>query len=188
HFLDEQRRNRRRSLRFGVFAVIAVAVAGLPLCVVIAPLLLGGVLIVAHLVDLFAPLGASEWAALHDAIFVGPTVWKKLLGHETAVSWRALGLIYAAPGALLMLVAWPFVRRLSRRAGAGSLLRHLPSRLPDTARIAEQQMVNVVAEMAVAALIKPPAVRLIDSPTVNAVAVGLNVDDATLLVTEGFLA
>ena len=187
HFLDEQRRNRRRSLRFGVFAVIAVAVTGLPLCVVIAPLLLGGLLIVAHIVDVFAPLGGVEWAALHDAVFVGPTVWRKLLGHETAVSWRVLGAIYAAPGAIIMLAAWPFVRLLSRRAGAGSLLRQLPSRPPVATRLAEQQTVNVVGEIAVAAGIKTPVVRVIDSPAVNAVAVGLTVDDATLLVTEGFL-
>src|SRR5688572_29334372 len=53
HFLDDQRRNRRRSRRFGVFAITAVAIAGLPLCVVIAPLLLGGLLVIAHVVDLF---------------------------------------------------------------------------------------------------------------------------------------
>jgi Zn-dependent protease with chaperone function len=187
HFLDDQRRNRRRSFRFAVFAIIAVAFAGLPLCVLIAPLLLGGVLIVARIVDLFAPLGAADWAALHDAVFVGPTVWRKLGGHETAISWRALAVIYVAPGATLMLVAWPFVRLLSRRAGAGSLLHHLPSRPPDPTHMAEQQMVNVVAEMAVAAGITPPSLRVIDSPAVNAVAIGLTVSNATVLVTNGFL-
>jgi Zn-dependent protease with chaperone function len=165
----------------------AVAVAGLPLCVVIAPLLLGGALVIARVVDLVAPLGAAEWAVLHDAIFVGPTIYRKLVGQETAISWRALAVIYAAPGAALMLVTWPFVRLLSRRAGVGSLLHRLHSRAPDPSRLSEQQMVNVVAEMAVAAGVSPPSVRVIDSPTVNAVAVGLTTDDATVLVTSGFL-
>lgn len=187
HFLDAQRRNRRQSLRFGVFAVTAVAIAGLPLCVVIAPLLLGGALIIAHAVDLVAPLRPEEWAVLHDAIFVGPTLYKKLLGQETAITWRALALIYVLPGALLILVVWPFVRLLSRRAGVGSLLQRLDSRAPDPRRLVEQQMVNVVGEMAVAAGIRTPPVRVIDSDAVNAVAVGLTTNDATILVTTGFL-
>ena len=170
-----------------MFAVIAVALAGLPLCVVIAPLLLGGALLGAHVVDLFSPLGEAQWAVLHDAIFVGPTIYRKLVGHETAISWRGLAIIYIAPAAGLMVVTWPFVRLLSRRAGVGSLLRRFDSRSPDPSRLAEQQMVNVVAEMAVAAGVAPPSVRVIDSQTVNAVAVGLTVSDATVLVTSGFL-
>ena len=170
-----------------MFAVTAVAIAGLPLCVVIAPLLLGGALIIAHVVDLLAPLGLEKWAILHDAIFVGPTLYKKLLGQETAITWRALAIIYVAPGALLMLATWPFVRLLSRRAGVGSLLHRLASRAPDSRRLAEQQMVNVVGEMAVAAGIRTPPVRVIDSDAVNAVAVGLTTNDATILVTTGFL-
>jgi len=96
-------------------------------------------------------------------------------------------MIYIAPGAVLMLVAWPFVRLLSRRAGVGSLLHRLQSRDPDPTRLAEQQMVNVVLEMAVAAGVPAPRVRVIDSDAVNAVAVGLSVDDAMVLVTNGFL-
>lgn len=187
HFLDAQRRNRRRSLRFGVFAVTTVAISGLPLCVLIAPLLLGGVLILAHVVDVFAPLGAEDWALLHDAVVVGPTLYRKAMGHETAITWRALAGLYVAPGALLMLLVWPFVRLLSRRAGVGSLLHQLESRPANPQRLAEQQMVNVVGEMAVAAGIRTPPVRLIDSDTVNAVAVGLTSNDATILVTTGLL-
>ncbi len=153
----------------------------------IAPPLLGGVLVVAHLIDLIEPLGPAEWAALHDAVFVGPTLYRMLLGHETAISWRALAVLYMAPGALLMVVTWPFVRLLSRRAGVGSLLRRLDSRPPDPRRLAEQQMVNVVGEMAVAAGVRAPSVGVIESAAVNAVAVGLTTNDATILVTNGFL-
>ena len=170
-----------------MFAATAVAVSGIPLCIVIAPLLLGALLIAAHLVDLLAPLGDAQWAVLHDAIFVGPTIYRKLTGQATAVSWRALALIYVVPGSVLVLVAWPFVRLLSRSVGAGSLLHRLQARPPDLTRVVEQQIVNVVAEMAVAAGVSPPAVRVIDSATVNAVAIGLSIDDTTLLVTSGFL-
>src|SRR4030095_1686671 len=110
HFLEDQQRNRGRSRRFGVFAITAVAIAGLPLCVVIAPLLLGSLVLIASVVDLFSPLDVADWAVLHDVIFVGPTLYRKLFGHESAISWRALAVLYLAPGAMLMLLAWPFVR------------------------------------------------------------------------------
>src|SRR5688500_12094883 len=160
HFLDEQRRNRRRSLRFGVFAVFAVAVAAVPLCVLLAPLLLGGLLVVAHAVNLVAPLGAEQWATLREAIFVGPTLYKKLVGQDTVITWRALVGIYLAPPAVLMLLTWPFVYLLSRRAGAGVLVDTFISRAPETTRLVEQQTVNLVGEMALAANVPMPAVRV----------------------------
>ena len=76
-----------------MFAVVAVALAGFPLCVIIGPLLLAGILVVAHVVSLVAPLGADQWAALHDAVFVGQTIFRKVFGRETAISWQALLLI-----------------------------------------------------------------------------------------------
>jgi hypothetical protein len=78
HFLDEQRRNRRRSLRFSVFAVVAVGLAGIPLCVLASPLLFGIVLVGAHVVDLIAPLSEAQWTRLHDVAFALPNVWAKI--------------------------------------------------------------------------------------------------------------
>ncbi len=67
------------------------------------------------------------------------------------------------------------------------VLRRLPSREPDPTKLPEQQLRNLVQEVAVAAGVRPPAVRIIDSPAVNAVAIGLTTDDATVLATTGFL-
>jgi Zn-dependent protease with chaperone function len=187
HFLDEQRRNRRRSLRFSIFAVIAVALSGIPLCVIVAPLLLGAVLVVAHVVDLLSPLSPQIWDTLHDVAFALPDVWAAIRGRPTDIDWRVLALVYATPGAVLMLLSWPFTQIISRRAGAGTMLQRLPSRELDLAVLAERQLNNVVDEMAIAAGIQPPAVRLIDSPAVNAVAVGLGTNDAVILATSGFL-
>ena len=187
HFLDEQRRNRRRSLRFAVFATVAVAAAAVPLCVLMAPLLLGGLLVIAHVVNLVTPLGDEQWAMLREAIFVGPTIYRKIVGQVTVITWRALASIYLAPPAILMLVAWPFVYLVSRRAGASVLVDMFISRAPDTTRLAEQQMVNVVGEMSLAANIPSPVVRVTGSQTVNAVALGLGVNDVTVLATHGFL-
>ena len=51
----------------------------------------------------------------------------------------------------------------------------------------ERQLRNVVEEMAIAAGLQPPRLRIIDSDVVNAGAVGVGVDDVTVLVTRGLL-
>ena len=187
HFLDEQRRNRRRSLRFSVFAVVAVTLAGIPLCALIAPLGIGLALVVVHLLDLLLPISPAVWELLDAVVHGLPRVWNRLFGEPVEVNWAALAACYVIPGAALMLVTWPFVLRLTRLAGAGTILHRLPSRPLDPDRFAERQLRNVVEEMAVAAAVPPPAVRIIESEAVNAVAVGLTTGNATLLATTGFL-
>jgi Zn-dependent protease with chaperone function len=187
HFLDEQRRNRRRSLRFSVFAVIAVGLAGIPLCVLASPLLFGLVLVGAHVFDLIAPLSDAQWESLHGVAFALPNLWGWIRGRPVDVPWSILAVLYVAPGALFMLLAWPFIQLLSRSAGAGMMLRRLESRDPSPVVLREQQLANIAQEMAVAAGVRPPAVRIIESSAVNAVAIGLTTDDAVLLVTSGFL-
>ena len=166
---------------------LAIAAAGLPLCVVISPLLLGGILLLAHLWDLVAPLPPGQWEDLRRTALALPEIWDAVRGRPADVPWGTLALLLLAPGSVLMLAAWPLVRRLSRAAGAGTILRQLPSREPDPAILAEQQLANVVQEMAVAAGVPVPAVRIIESPAVNIVAIGLTTGDATILATEGLL-
>jgi Zn-dependent protease with chaperone function len=114
-------------------------------------------------------------------------VWAKIRGRPVDVPWSTLGMLYVAPGAVFMLLAWPFVQLLSRTAGAGMMLRRLGSRDPNPAVLKEHQLVNVVQEMAIAAGVRPPKVRIIEVSAVNAVAIGLTTDDAMLLATTGFL-
>ena len=187
HFLDEQRRNRRRSRRFTVFAVVAVAVSGIPLCVVAAPLFLGLIIAAMHLADLVAPFPPSAWERMHDVVFALPEVWAVAMRRPAHVDWGSLALIYVVPGAVLMLIAWPFILALSRRSGAGTMLELLASREVDVTVPVERQLSNVIEEMAIAAGVRKPGVRIIESAAVNAVAVGLTSDDAVILATTGFL-
>ena len=187
HFLDEQRRNRRRSRRFTVFALIAVAVSGIPLCAIVAPLLIGAMIAFMHLADLFIEIPAAAWDQLHDVVFALPNLWSVVRGKPVEMAWGSIALVYIVPGAVLMLLAWPFILVLARRAGASVILRHLPSRAIDVSNPRERQLSNVVEEMAIAAGVQPPPVRIIESPAVNAVAVGLRGSDAVLLATEGFI-
>ena len=165
----------------------AVVAAGIPLCIVVSPIIFAGVLVAATLWDLLAPLSASQWTELSRIADALPDLWDAVRGRQADVAWGPLATLLLAPGVLVMLVAWPFVRRLSRVAGAGSLLELLPSRAPDPAVLAEQQLANAVQEIAVAAGIPAPAVRIIASPAVNIAAIGLTTNDATILATEGFL-
>lgn len=142
HFLDDQRRNRRRSLRFSVFAVAAVTLAGIPLCVVVSPLLFGVALVLAHGIDLIAPLSPEQWDSMRDVAFALPRVWDRVRGRPVDVEWDTLALLYVLPGAVVMLLAWPFMNLLSRRAGAGLVLRRLASREPDTTVLSERQLAN----------------------------------------------
>ena len=187
HFLDEQRRNRRRSRRFVAFAVVAVAISGIPLCVLFAPLVFGIALVVMHIADMIAPVAPPAWEALRDIVHALPDLWSFVRGRPADVDWRMIAFVYVVPGSAVMLVVWPFILALSRRAGAGTMLELLSSRSADVNIPVERQLSNVVEEMAIAAGVQPPRVRIIESKAVNAVAVGLTVDDATILVTRGFL-
>ena len=187
HFLDEQRRNRRRSRRFTVFAIVAAAASGIPLCVIVAPLLFGGILAIMHIADLVTPFPVSAWDRLHDVVFALPELWALVRGRPVDIDWNAVAFAYVAPGATLMLLVWPVMLALSRQSGAGTMLKHLDARDLDASVLREQQLANVVEEMAIAAGVNPPGVRIIESATVNAVAVGLTSEDTVILATTGFL-
>jgi Zn-dependent protease with chaperone function len=86
-----------------------------------------------------------------------------------------------------MLLSWPLMLALARRAGAGAIMHRLPSRDLELAVLHERQLANVTEEMAIAAGVRPPRVRVMESDAVNAVAVGLTSDDSTIIATTGFL-
>ena len=167
--------------------MVAVALAGVPLCVVVSPIAFGIVLVLAQLWDLISPLSPAEWESLRRTAFALPEVWAAVRGRPTAVSWGSLALLLVVPGAILMLIAWPFMRRLQRIAGSGSVLRLIPSRAADPSNLAEQQLANVVQEMAISAGVPVPRLRIVESPAANIVAIGLTTGDATILASEGFL-
>lgn len=187
HFLDDQRRHRRASWRFSLFAVVAVALSGLPLCLLISPPLFGLTLIGARLVDLVIPLPEALFRVLEQIARLLPNTWAAVVGTGP---WPSFSLVAAAlvlPGAVLMLGVWIWIRLLFRRVGAGGVLMRLRARPPNREALAELQLINIVEEVAIAAGVRPPQVMVIDSAAANAAAVGLAIDDATILVSRGLL-
>ena len=187
HFLDDQRRHRRASWRFSVFAVVAVALSGLPLCLLISPPLFGATLIGVHIIDLVAPVPAWIWDGLEQIARAIPRTWAALTGTGPGSSPALLAAAFVLPGASLMLIVWLWIRLLFRRVGVGGVLTRLRARAPAADVLAERQVINIIEEMSIAAGVRPPRVMLIDSPAANAAAVGLTLDDATILVSVGLL-
>src|SRR5688572_28439028 len=188
HFLDEQRRNRRASWRFSVFAVAAAALSGLPLSLLLSPLLFGLTLVIFHGVDLVAPIPAWAWQTLEQVARAVPNTWTVMRGNGGTVPWALLTAALVLPGAIVMLAVWVWIRVLFRHVGVGGVLSRLGARPPQRDVIEELQIINIAEEMAIAAGVRPPRVMLIDSTAANIAAVGLTIDDATILVSRGLLA
>jgi hypothetical protein len=121
HFLDEPRRNRRACWRFSVFAIVAVALSGLPLCILLSPLLFGLLLAVVHIVNVVAPGPSQAWHALDDVARAVPNGWAIIRRGDGSVPWPLVAAALVVPGAAVMLVTWVWIRVLLRRVGAGSM-------------------------------------------------------------------
>jgi Zn-dependent protease with chaperone function len=105
-----------------------------------------------------------------------------------------------AIGFVLPLVCWLTVRSVWLAAGVGHTLLAIGARPPLAGDPEERQLVNVVQEMAIAAGIPVPDVRLLDAQVANAAAVGTDLTASHVVVgrrlldefdreeTEGLLA
>lgn len=194
-FYEEQARHRRRTLRFALFGASAVALSGIPVSLMVTPVLYLVVLTLAHLIDLVSPVSPAFWDLVNAAGRLIPAALDPIdrgVNHNdwSQLDWLALGrlgLVLVAPGMVLMVLLWIWVRALLWQAGAGGVLLAIGARDPNPADLEEHQLVNLVGEMAIAAGIRQPAVKLLDQPVPNAVAVGSSPDDATIVVTTGLL-
>ena len=194
-FFEEQARRRRGTRRFVVASALAVALAGIPVSLVVSPLLYLVTLTIAHLIQLATPLPAAFWHAVDQAGHFLPTVASQVDRAIQATDWRlldlrALGLLGAAlvlPGVALSIVTWLWVRALLHRVGVGGVLTRIGARPPREDDLEERQLVNLIEEMCIAGGLRRPRVMLLDRPEPNAAAVGRNRDDATIVVTRGLL-
>lgn len=195
-FYEEQARNRRRTFRFAVLSVVAILLAGIPVSVVVTPIMFFFVLLAAHLINLVHPIPAVFWDFLNQMGRTVPVVFAQVervadTKSLVAVDWPLMGRITIAvivPGMVAMLFAWIWVKALFGRAGTGGILLTLGARAPNPDDLEERQLVNLVEEMSIAAGIQPPQVRMLDNVAANAATVGSSESDATIVVTRGLLA
>jgi Zn-dependent protease with chaperone function len=187
HFLEEQRRHRRTSAVSAALVVVVLVVSGIPLSVLISPLVVAAGAVLVRMADLVLeiPPGLDQW--LDHAFHLLPNMWSAMRRSDVDLPWSLLGGLFVLPGVFAMGLIWGLVRFTFRRTGVGGVLRRMETRPPRSGDVAEQRVANLVQEVAVAAGVPPPRVLLIDSEAANVGAAGLRMNDATVIVTRGFV-
>jgi Zn-dependent protease with chaperone function len=187
HFLEEQRRHRRTSAVSAALVVVVLAVSGIPLSILISPLVVAAASVPVYLADLVFDIPAEVTGWLDRAFHLLPTMWSAVRRSDVDMPWDWLAGLFVFPGLVAMVLLWAVVRLTFRRTGVGGVLRRMEARPPRSGDLAEQRLANLVQEVAVAAGVPPPRVLLIDAQAANAGAAGLTMDDATVVVTRGFV-
>ena len=180
-FFTAQARNRRTAWRLTALCVLAVLILGIPLSTILSPLFYGVAVLVVDVANVFTPLpDPVSWFFndLHPVpAFPDSALWGYVI----------FAIVLAPPGALFLLLVWIGSRALLLRSGAGGILLSLGAREPKARDLEERQLVNLVAEMAIAAGVPPPRVLLLDTRAVNAAVVGSSLEDGAVVVTRGLL-
>ena len=193
-FFSEQAPHRRATWRLSAATVLVVILAGLPLSLVVTPLVFLAVILVAKAISLVGLLPASVPEAFR---FVAWTIGRLMDVIEVIdkgpipplmVLQAGMGVVsLLLPGVLVMLAIWLLLRRLFSGAGVGGLVIGLGAREPILSDLEERQLVNVVEEMAIAAGLPAPRVMLLDGQIANAAVVGSSPQDAVLVVSRRLL-
>ncbi len=178
-FLSAIARNRRATWQLTAIAYLAVTLVSITISILLSPVLMSAIVILADLLALVFPV-PNVGGDLFD--------WIDRLVDENGVMSRAElfgGLVLVAmPGLLLAAAGWLGLRRLFSQSGPEGVALALGGRELNKLDFEEQQLGNVVEEMAIAAGLRAPHVMLYDGGTINGAAFGRNRDDAVLLVSR----
>jgi Zn-dependent protease with chaperone function len=190
-FFHAQKRNRRATWRMSALTVFAAFVMGIPLTLVLTPLLYAVTLFAAEVFNRFiAPLPPEFWQAANNLAQFGARIADFVLQQRGTLDPQemALGLLLIlGPGMALAFALWTGMLLLFRHGGVGGTLASMKAREPNQADLKELQLADVVQEMAIAAGLPAPRVMLIDSPGANAAAVGTSAEDARIVLSRRLL-
>jgi Zn-dependent protease with chaperone function len=189
-FFAAQKRNRRATWRMSALCGFAALIMGLPLTLVITPLLYVLTLAVAEIINHFSPIPEFLHSA-NQLAQIGVRVADYVLngrGSPPDPQDLALTLVLVLlPGMVLAFVLWAGMLLLFRRGGVGGALASLNAREPNQADLKELQLADVAQEMAIAAGLPAPKVMLVDSAGANAAAVGTCAADARIVISRRLL-
>lgn len=199
-FFDEQARRRREARGLSLVCLLIASGVGIVLSAAVTPLLL---LLGGGLLHLAAALGIAPSAARAAADGLGIWAGRHLDNFEQLVAtldrigeFGDAGVLLAplaklSPVAVPALVAaglvWLALRRMLASAGGEDLIHRVNGRVAAPSDREERQLANIVEEIAIAAGMPAPRLYVIDSPMVNAAALGRSSRDAAVLVTRGLL-
>ena len=180
-FRGAQRRHRIAARLRAIPAVIAAAVMGIPLSVYLSPVLLALAILVGDLINFLIPmpdLGGAVMGRLDDLLDGDPGTLEAIIG---------VLLLWLIPGVVGLVVAYVLVRWRLGAIGGDGIAAAIGGREPRSGDLEEQQLVDVIGELAVAAGIERPRVLLYDDGPANALVYGRSPDHATVLVGRGIL-
>lgn len=171
--------------------VFAAFVMGIPLTLVLTPLLYTLTMFAAEVFNRFiSPLPPEFWQTANDLARFGVRVADVVINQRGTLDPQdlALGLLLIlGPGMALAFVLWTGMLLLFRHGGVGGTLASMNAREPNQADLKELQLADVVQEMAIAAGLPAPRVMLIDSEGANAAAVGTSAEDARIVISRRLL-
>jgi Zn-dependent protease with chaperone function len=189
-FFAAQKRNRRATWRMSALCTFAAFIMGVPLTLVLTPLLYAGTLIVAEIVNHFSPLPADFWRQANDLAKLGMRVADYVINQRGTLDPGELtaGLILVLlPGMVVAFGLWFAMLALFRHGGVGGTLASMNAREPNQADLKELQLADTAQEMAIAAGLPAPKIMLVDSVGANAAAVGTSAHDARIVISRRLL-
>ncbi len=183
-FFDEQQRNRRATWRLSFFCGLTIAAMGMIISAIVTPAFVFELAILIGVVDFFLPLPAISHSALNA---YGSMINNVSAGTQHPIRF-SFGLVeLVAPGLVVTYLLWRWLHRVFMRYGVGGVVLSLGAREPRSTDFEEQQLVNVVQEMAIADGIAAPRVMLLDSRAANAGMIGASPETATMVVSRSLL-
>jgi Zn-dependent protease with chaperone function len=169
-FFEEQELARRRTVRLGVLfalAVLGVVAAVYVLAMIVYAAVAGDAAGVTYVVGAYDRVGGVALAYWNPLVFLGAC--------GSTIALVSLGSLY---------------KTAQLRDGGPAVALGLGGRKmdPDTTKLEERRLLNVVEEMAIASGVPVPEVYILDrEPGINAFAAGKTTSDAVIGVTHGTL-
>ena len=100
HFLEEQRRHRRTSAVSAAMVVVVLAVSGIPLSVLISPILVAAAAVPVYLADLVFDVPEAVTGWLDRLFHLLPTGWSAIRRSDVDLPWGLLVALFVLPGFL----------------------------------------------------------------------------------------
>ncbi|HEY7404401.1 MAG TPA: M48 family metalloprotease [Candidatus Angelobacter sp.] len=186
-FFAAQKRNRRATWRMSALCAFAAFIMGVPLTLVLTPLLYVLTLAGAEIVNHFSPLPPEFWQNANDLAKFGVRVADYVLNQKGTLDPQelAIGLaLVLLPGMVMAFGLWIGMLILFRRGGVGGALASLNAREPNPSDLKELQLADAAQEMAIAAGLPAPKLMLVDSTGANAAAIGTCGVDARIVISR----
>jgi Zn-dependent protease with chaperone function len=188
-FFKAQKRNRRATWRMSALCAFAAFIMGIPLTLVLTPLLYTIGMVVLETVNHFSPQPELLQQA-NDLAKLGLRVADFVINQKGTLDpgELATGLtLVLLPGMAVAFGLWFTMLALFRRGGVGGALASMNAREPNQGDLKELQLADTAQEMAIAAGLPAPKIMLVDSGGANAAAVGTSPADARIVISRRLL-